>query len=88
MSANHKSNFEKSYLKSETIAEIGRITKVNGTTIHISGLEKQAALGDRVRIYSAKETPIFAEIIAVETNSLIALADSETKGLNCINPSN
>ena len=86
MSANHKSNFEKSYLKSETIAEIGRVTKINGTTIHISGLEKQAALGDRVRIYTAKETPIFAEIVAVEPNSLIALADSETKGLKLHQP--
>lgn len=86
MTANHKSNFEMNYLKSESIAEIGRVTRVTGATVQISGLETHAALGDRVRIYTAKDTPIYAEIVAVEPHSVLALTDNETTGLKLDQP--
>lgn len=59
---------------------IGRIDKINGTQVSVSGLQKFAALGDSIEILG-KTSPICGEVICLEDKNIIALLEENPEGL-------
>lgn len=60
---------------------IGRVDKIAGPTVSVSGLSQSVALGDRVRIYCANLDPKYGQIISLTTENCLVFCDTSTDGI-------
>lgn len=64
----------------------GRITRVAGGLIHVNGLNRIGAIGDRVTIGPKSNRPLSAEILRLETNEAVLLAEGDIDGVTIGTP--
>ena len=65
------------------VHHVGRIAEVAGSTLRVSGLGRQSALGDRVVIRAATGTEVGGEILRLTREGLTVLPEGPADGL-CI----
>ncbi len=62
------------------VRSIGRVSRVEGGVIHISGLAGKARIGDLVIVYRLGE-PLSGEVLQLDGNTLVILPDQDAEGV-------
>ena len=70
-----------SFLSESYMSIFGTIRSINGSTLHIDGINEHAKLGDVLRIPRADQEDVLAEIICINDGLAIALAYQRLEGL-------
>jgi flagellum-specific ATP synthase len=64
------------------IHPVGHVVGVQAGSVQISGVAKQASLGDRIRIMRAEGPPIFGEVVQLNTDILTVLPEGSANGIS------
>lgn len=60
---------------------VGRVSRADGATIHITGLTGDAALGDGLQVYRKRGGPLRGEVIQIIGDALVMLAEEPPEGV-------
>ena len=63
------------------VRAVGRVARVEAGVVHISGLTTEACIGDWVAVYRRSGQPLSGEIVQIENEYLVMLADAELEGV-------
>ncbi len=63
------------------VKAVGRVVGVKAGVVHISGLTRQARIGDWIRIHRATTGPLSGEVVQLQNDLLIALPDAAPDGI-------
>ena len=63
-------------------APLGRVEKIAGPTLRVTGLAEHASLGDRCRVLQKDGQEVGAEIVALETNNVLVLSEGPPEGVS------
>ncbi|MEM9966518.1 MAG: FliI/YscN family ATPase [Pseudomonadota bacterium] len=61
--------------------DVGRVTDVTGGILHITGLSRQARIGNRLEIARPAHDPLMAEIVQLWGDTILALPDAAPEGV-------
>ena len=60
---------------------VGRVSQVKANTVHLTGLDCHARIGDRITIYRTDQNPLRGEVIQFTENVLTMLPDGPIEGI-------
>ncbi|MDW3223542.1 MAG: FliI/YscN family ATPase [Paracoccaceae bacterium] len=64
----------------EPVHDVGRVTRVDGGVIHVTGLAGKARIGDLIVVYR-QGTPLSGEVLQLDGNILVLLPDQAPDGV-------
>ena len=63
------------------VRAVGRVSAVNGSVVHLSGLSSKARLGDRVEICRRDKCTLSGEVLRMDERSVVMLPDDAPEGV-------
>lgn len=63
------------------VRAVGRVARVEAGVVHISGLARTACIGDWLAVYRRSGEPLSGEVVQIEGEYLVMLADADLEGV-------
>lgn len=65
-----------------SVRPVGRVVRVDGGALHITGLGTTASMGDGLQVYRKHGTPLRGEVVQILRDSLVMLAEAPPTGVS------
>ena len=64
------------------VRPVGRISRADGSTLHVTGLAGDASIGDGLQVYRKRGAPLQGEVVQITDGSLLMLAEEPPEGVS------
>lgn len=65
-----------------SVRAVGRVVRADGAALHITGLGKEASMGDGLQVYRRRGAPLRGEVVQILKDSLVMLAEAPPTGVS------
>lgn len=64
------------------VRPVGRITRADGSALHITGLARDASIGDGLQVYRKRGAPLHGEVVQIVGDTLVMLSEEPPEGVS------
>jgi len=61
---------------------VGRISRADGSALHVTGLTADASIGDGLQVYRKRGAPLQGEVVQINGETLVMLAEASPEGVS------
>lgn len=65
-----------------SVRPVGRVSRADGAVLHVTGLTRDAAIGDGLQVYRKRGGPLQGEVVQIMDNTLVMLAEAPPEGVS------
>lgn len=64
------------------VRPVGRVSRADGSALHIMGLTRDASIGDGLQVYRKRGAPLRGEVVQILGDTLVMLAEAPPEGVS------